>query len=128
LLGLTLGIPAGMIIGPEGEAAVAATFARLGVRMDHVHVVKGWYEDTLPECVGQIGLIALLRLDSDWYEATRYTLEMLYGSVAPGGVVAIDDYYSCDGCRKAVDEFREQRSVRHRLQRTPDTVEAFWFV
>jgi O-methyltransferase len=114
--------------GPKGEGAVAATFARLGVPMGRVHVVKGWFEDTLPECVGEIGPIALLRLDSDWYEATRYTLEMLYDSVVPGGVVIIDDYGSFDGCRKAVDDFRNQRSVGRELQRTPETVEAFWVV
>jgi macrocin-O-methyltransferase TylF-like protien len=38
-----------------------------------------------------IGSIALLRLDSDWYESTVVCLTHLYDLVPLGGVVVIDD-------------------------------------
>jgi O-methyltransferase len=49
--------------------------------------------------------IALLRLDTDWYESTRHELEHLYHRVSTGGVVIIDDYGHWEGSRRAVDEF-----------------------
>jgi O-methyltransferase len=49
---------------------------------------------------------ALLRLDTDWYESTRYTLHHMEPKVSPFGYVIIDDYGHWKGCRTAVDEFR----------------------
>jgi hypothetical protein len=33
--------------------------------------------------------IALLRLDTDWYESTKHELEYLYPLLMPGGVLII---------------------------------------
>lgn len=49
--------------------------------------------------------IALLRLDTDWYQSTKIELEVLWPRLAPGGVLIVDDYGHWLGCRKAVDEF-----------------------
>jgi hypothetical protein len=49
--------------------------------------------------------IAILRLDTDWYESTKHELDTFYNNVVPGGVVIIDDYGHWQGCKKAVDEF-----------------------
>ena len=49
--------------------------------------------------------IAILRLDTDWYESTAFELKHFYGKVVPGGVTIIDDYGHWIGCRRAVDEF-----------------------
>lgn len=50
--------------------------------------------------------IALLRLDTDWYESTKYELEIFEPNVMKGGFVIVDDYGHWLGCRKAVDEFQ----------------------
>ena len=34
--------------------------------------------------------VALLRLDTDWYESTRHELEHLFPRLVPGGVLIID--------------------------------------
>ena len=49
--------------------------------------------------------IAVLRLDTDWYESTRHELEHLYPRLSVGGVLIIDDYGYWQGARKAVDEY-----------------------
>ena len=49
--------------------------------------------------------IALLRLDTDWYESTRKELESMYPRLASGGILIIDDYGHFKGARKAVDEY-----------------------
>lgn len=68
-----------------------------------IHYHSGWFQETLPRT--EVGEIALLRLDGDWYESTRVCLEHLYSSVVSGGVVVLDDYGLWAGCRKATDEF-----------------------
>lgn len=52
-----------------------------------------------------VGRIALLRLDTDWYESTHHELEHLWERLEPGGALIIDDYGHWAGARQAVDEF-----------------------
>lgn len=49
--------------------------------------------------------IALLRLDTDWYESTLIELKILYPKLVSGGYLIIDDYGHWDGAKKAVDEY-----------------------
>jgi len=66
--------------------------------------IKGWFEDTIPAFVPPEP-IALLRLDGDWFESTLICLKHLHTRLAPGGVVIVDDYYTWDGCARAVHTF-----------------------
>jgi O-methyltransferase len=74
-----------------------------GYPATHCHFVKGMVEKTIPSQAP--AQIALLRLDTDWYESTRHELEHLIGRVAPNGVLLIDDYGHWKGARQAVDEW-----------------------
>ncbi|MEA2701846.1 MAG: O-methyltransferase [Candidatus Parcubacteria bacterium] len=65
--------------------------------------VKGKVEETVPGTVPE--RIALLRLDTDWYESTRHELEHLFPRLVRGGVLILDDYGHWQGARKAVDEY-----------------------
>jgi len=65
--------------------------------------VKGKVEDTIPQEAPK--RIALLRLDTDWYESTKHELEHLYPRVSVGGVLIIDDYGFWAGSKRAVDEY-----------------------
>ena len=56
--------------------------------------------------------IALLRLDTDWYESTLIELEILFPKLASGGVLIIDDYGHWEGARKAVEEYFDQQEVK----------------
>jgi hypothetical protein len=68
-----------------------------------VHFHQGRVEETLP--CSAIESIALLRLDTDWYESTRHELIHLYPRLVESGVLIIDDYGHWQGCRRAVDEY-----------------------
>ena len=74
-----------------------------GYDLDHVHFVQGMVEDTLPDAAPDE--IALLRLDTDWYESTRHELNHLYPRLVDAGVLIIDDYGHWQGARRAVDEY-----------------------
>lgn len=74
-----------------------------GYDMQHVRFIKGKVEDTVPHEAPE--LIAILRLDTDWYESTRHELVHLYPRLADTGVLIIDDYGHWAGARQAVDEY-----------------------
>ncbi len=68
-----------------------------------VHYVVGKVEDTIPQQIPE--RIALLRLDTDWFESTWHELVHLYPRLVPGGILIIDDYGHWQGCRQAVDQY-----------------------
>ena len=74
-----------------------------GYPAERIHLVKGKVEDTIPKQAPE--KIALLRLDTDWYESTKHELEHLYPRLAPNGVLIIDDYGHWVGAKQAVDEY-----------------------
>ena len=68
-----------------------------------IKFIKGKVEDTIPSNLPTS--IALLRLDTDWYESTRHELQHLFPLLHPQGILLIDDYGYWAGARKAVDEY-----------------------
>ena len=81
-------------------------FAALDYPEDRVHFVPGRVEDTVPQQAPEG--IAILRLDTDWYESTKHELTHLYKRLAPGGVLIIDDYGTWHGAKEATDEFLDE--------------------
>lgn len=79
------------------------------------HLHKGWFNATLPSFdPGEP--IALLRLDGDWYDSTMDCLNHLFHRVAPGGLIVLDDYYTWDGCSRALHDFLSQRQATERIE------------
>lgn len=74
-----------------------------GYPMSRIALVKGLVQETIPNNIPDS--IALLRLDTDWYESTAFELNQLYPRISDFGVLIIDDYGSLVGARKAVDEY-----------------------
>ena len=71
---------------------------------DRIHLVKGWFDQTVTRYEGRI---ALLHLDCDLYESYKLTLETFYNKVQPGGAIMFDEYGDerWPGATKAIDEF-----------------------
>ncbi|HEY0141499.1 MAG TPA: TylF/MycF/NovP-related O-methyltransferase [Thermoanaerobaculia bacterium] len=74
-----------------------------------MYFVEGLVEETIP--AGAPEQIALLRLDTDWYESTRHEMIHLFPRLAPGGVLIIDDYGHWQGARRAVDEYLAEHRI-----------------
>jgi O-methyltransferase len=85
------------------EEIVRENVSRAGYPDDRLHFVRGPVESTLPAQAPD--RLALLRLDTDWYESTLHELEHLYPLVSIGGVLIVDDYGHWEGCRRAVNEY-----------------------
>lgn len=101
------------------EDAVRETVLATGYPPRRVHLVSGPVERTLPSAAPES--LALLRLDTDWYESTRHELTHLYPRLVSGGVLIIDDYGHWEGCRKAVDEYFERHAEPLMLTRVDYT-------
>jgi O-methyltransferase len=99
----------GRCVGPlEDNQRLLHEVIGYPVALTKYHV--GWFQDTVPAAASEMGAIALLRLDGDWYESTKVCLESLSPQVSSGGIVVIDDYGKWPGCRQAVDEFMARLS------------------
>ncbi len=98
---------------------VRRNVALAGYPAGRVAFVQGKVEDTLPAAAPD--QIALLRLDTDWYESTRHELVHLWPRLSVGGVLIIDDYGYWQGARRAVDEFVAERRLKLLLNRVDHT-------
>jgi hypothetical protein len=88
-----------------------------GYPAHRIHYIKGKVEDTIPGTIP--AEIALLRLDTDWYESTKHELVQLYPLLAQQGPLIIDDFGHWQGAKKAVVEYFEGKQVlMHRIDYT----------
>lgn len=114
------GVPAEIFMTKESELYDETIFCTCSLED-----VKAAVEPTgypfVEYCVGDIrqtdltkipSPIALLRLDTDWYESTAFELRHFEPHVSKDGFVIIDDYGHWNGSRKAVDEFFETNTYR----------------
>jgi O-methyltransferase len=95
--------------------AVKKVVLGTGYDPSKVNFVQGRVEDTIPGVAPE--RIALLRLDTDWYESTRHELVHLYPRLVTGGVLIIDDYGHWLGARQAVDEYLSRHELPLMLHR-----------
>lgn len=94
---------------------VKRTVVSTGYPETNLHFVVGKVEETIP--VQAPETIALLRLDTDWYESTKHELTHLFPRLSRGGVLIIDDYGHWKGARAAVDEYVAEHGVKVLLNR-----------
>lgn len=86
-----------------------------GYHQEKMIFVPGKVEDTLPAHAPD--QIALLRLDTDWYESTYHELVHLYPRLSPGGILILDDYGHWSGAKKAVDQYIQECNLKLFLNR-----------
>lgn len=92
---------------------VKARLYATGYPPDHIHYIVGNVCETLKDKANIPNKIAILRLDTDWYESSKFELEQMYDHVVPGGVIVFDDYYHWEGQRKATDDFFKSRGLEY---------------
>jgi O-methyltransferase len=94
---------------------VEANMRSTGYPEHRIKLVKGKVEETIPADLP--ASIAILRLDTDWYESTYHELTHLYPLIADGGVIIVDDYGHWQGTKEAVDEYFAENDVHILLNR-----------
>jgi len=82
-----------------------------GYPKDNLRYVVGDVMETLQDKRNIPEKIAILRLDTDWYESSKFELEQMYDNVVTGGVIILDDYYHWNGQRRATDDFFSNKHI-----------------
>jgi O-methyltransferase len=92
---------------------VRANFARFGLDRG-VNFVQGFFQQTLPPL--QDGSWSVVRIDGDTYDSVQVALRALYPGLSVGGHLVIDDYFSLDECREAVEDFRAECEISEPIE------------
>jgi len=83
--------------------------------VDNFIIVKGWFEEVLPDIKPKNGF-SIIRLDGDWYDSTYVSLEHLFPLLNSGGIVIIDDYNAWEGCARAVHDYVSKNNIAIRIK------------
>jgi hypothetical protein len=102
---------------------VYANLRTTGYPTENFKIVEGDVVETLQRDIPTE--IALLRLDTDWYESTLAELEHLYPRLSSGGVCILDDYGHWEGARTAVDGYLRTHGIHVLLSKIDDTGRIF---
>jgi O-methyltransferase len=89
--------------------------------VNRLHVVECWFRETFPEALPEISSVAIVHIDTEFYEPTRLSLEAFSPLVSPGGFVALNSYGDYAEVRAATLDFRQEAGVASRLLRTDHT-------
>lgn len=103
------------------EADVRRRLARGGMKMDRVHLVKGFFQQTLnAETKARLGLekASIILMDSDFYESTRDALEFVTDLLVDGTILIFDNWWMYRGHpgkgeHRAFTEWTEKHSIRY---------------
>jgi len=102
-----------LLYGPLDE--VRANMYSTGYPQENIKFVKGMVEETLPKIIPD--KIAILRLDTDWYESTYHELLHLFPRLSVHGVLLLDDYGCLKGAKKATNQYFKENGIKVLLNR-----------
>ena len=82
----------------------------------NIELIRGDVFETVPALVERIPhlRIALLHLDLDVYEPTKFCIEQFLPHMVPGGLIVFDDYNAVEGATRAADELCQARDLQLR--------------
>jgi hypothetical protein len=86
----------------------------------NVKLTKGWFEDTVPEFVNQLGIekILLVHMDADTYKPTKFVLNAIIKNLDKGSILIFDEYFGYSGWKlhefKAWQEIVEFYDIQYR--------------
>ncbi|MFH0862811.1 MAG: TylF/MycF/NovP-related O-methyltransferase [Candidatus Altiarchaeota archaeon] len=105
--------------GYVSQEEVEANLKSTGYPASGLVFVKGMVEDTMPATLPS--RVALLRLDTDFFDSTRHELIHMYPLLSQRGVLIVDDYGYWRGARAAVDGYFKENNVKMLLDRVDYT-------
>lgn len=107
---------------------VQSIFEEMNLLDDRVQFHQGFFRYSAARLGTQLASsgrkIAILRMDGDMFESTMDIMFNLYGLVAVGGCVVVDDY-SIPECRRAVDKFFELHGMSETVHAIDDSSSYF---
>lgn len=95
---------------------------------EYLHFIEGNVMETLNVSINIPSEIAILRLDTDWYDSSKFELQKLFKNVVTGGVIILDDYYLWNGQKEATDEFLTENKLNYTINQHPDYPQLGYFI
>lgn len=98
--------------------AVKRTMRKRGVDLSDVHMIDGWFGETLSEATRRshaITLAAMVHVDCDYYESSVLALDFIAPLAQDGTVIVFDDYNFFRGSPR----LGERRAFAEWLERNP---------
>ena len=88
-----------------------STNGRMPKCESNVKLIKGLFEETLPNFVDELNQeqIIILHMDADTYKPTKYVLELLIKNLNKGSIIIFDEYFGFSNWR--LHEFRAFQEV-----------------
>ncbi|MFC5833561.1 TylF/MycF/NovP-related O-methyltransferase [Nonomuraea insulae] len=105
------------------QATTARKMRRWGADMSKVHLISGWYNDTLkPALRDELDLkkAAMVHIDCDLYESTAPVLDFILPLLQDGTIIILDDWY----LYRANPRQGERRAFTEWVERHDDIIEA----
>lgn len=88
-----------------------------GYPQEKINFIKGDVLETVPNNMPDE--IAILRLDTDWYESTAHEMKHFYPKLTQHGVLIVDDYGTWAGSNQALNEyFIDNKPLFNRVDHT----------
>lgn len=82
------------------ETEFRRNLKRHGVNDERVHIIAGWYDETLTESTRvDLGLdrVSVAWIDCDLYTSTKLVLQFLTDLIQPGSIIVFDDWLAFRG-------------------------------
>lgn len=114
------GLPEDWFLGvTKGYFDLKGVLPEISITQNNYRLVKGWFQDTLPEFMSQIeGPAAFLHIDCDLYSSTKTIFEHFEPRIVPGTVIVFDEYFNYPGWQnhefKAFHEFVARTGIKYR--------------
>ena len=86
----------------------------------NVKLFKGWFEETVPHFIVELGeeKIQILHMDADTYKPTAFVLDSLSNNIGKGTIIMFDEFFGYPSFRlhefKAWHEFASSRGLEYR--------------
>ncbi len=86
-------------------------------KIENFKLIKGDIFETLPLFLekNSHSRFALIHLDLDCYEPTKFVLDKIYSRLVKGAIVLIDDYGTVEGATIAIDDFCKKTKSKLRF-------------
>jgi len=107
-------------------ASVKSAFTSFGLfDEEHVHFVKGLFQETTITWKNKTDPIAVLRIDGNFYDSYQDAMYSMYDNVEVGGIVIFDDVMSHKPVMQCWQDFKNDHGLPEELVRIDD--HSAWF-
>ena len=90
---------------------VKKNFVENSISYENLNLVKGKVETTLNDTKNLPDQIAILKIDTCFYESYKIIFENLAPKVSKNGIIIVDNYFTYKGPKQATDDYLDNKKL-----------------